>query len=614
MTIQFNTIPQSNLRVPLFYAEINGAQTPYMAINRLLLLGQMHAGGSATPGQPVHIQGDPRTLFGPGSMLADMGRTSRANAPIQEIWALPMLDDIAGVAATGSIRPAIIQIQAKARGNANIASLAGGAPNTLDGVTLAAGDTVLLTAQTTGGQNGIYTVTTLGTGANGTWTRHTSFDAAGEFTQGMVVQVTSGTLAGNYELTTAGPYIVGTTVLTFTAYLGVATLVLVPSTVSVWVGDIEARAIVYTTDSSSTFATRLVAAINAIENRSVDAAIDGANASKVLLTARHKGTAGNSIWLDTDYYGGGSPLAAAMCTFVQMSGGSGDPDFTAALATLGDDEFDWIVGPYTAATTVAPIQTLLNSVSGRWSPFKQLYGHYLGVRSDTVSNLMTHGVTFNDPNISCFGAYRAASPNWKWAAALGGRMAAHLAEPPELSRPLHTLDLIGILPPKLPSNRPDQTDRQSLYWAGISSYHVDGKTKTASIDRIITSYRLNEWGSPDGVWLDVETRAQVMYSIRAIKAAITGNHGRSALMDENPEGLEGITTPATMRATIVHEYKRQNRLGVVENPDLFDELLIVERNSVDPNRIDVMLPADMVNQLRIVAVNYVSHLQYQSAA
>jgi hypothetical protein len=50
-------------------------------------------------------------------------------------------------------------------------TLAGGAPNTLDGVTLAANDRVLVKDQAAPAQNGIYTVATLGTGANGTWTR-----------------------------------------------------------------------------------------------------------------------------------------------------------------------------------------------------------------------------------------------------------------------------------------------------------------------------------------------------------------------------------------------------------------------------------------------------------
>jgi hypothetical protein len=60
---------------------------------------------------------------------------------------------------------------------ANIANLATGAPNTLDGVTLAANDRVLVKDQTTQSGNGIYVVTTLGTGANGVWTRATDMDA-----------------------------------------------------------------------------------------------------------------------------------------------------------------------------------------------------------------------------------------------------------------------------------------------------------------------------------------------------------------------------------------------------------------------------------------------------
>ncbi len=63
---------------------------------------------------------------------------------------------------------------------ANIATLAGGAPNTLDGVTLAVNDRVLVKDQTTTNLNGIYTVTTLGTGVNGTWARAADQDTWAE--------------------------------------------------------------------------------------------------------------------------------------------------------------------------------------------------------------------------------------------------------------------------------------------------------------------------------------------------------------------------------------------------------------------------------------------------
>jgi hypothetical protein len=99
---------------------------------------------------------------------------------------------------------------------ANI-TLAGGAPNTLDGVTLVANDRILVKDQTTASQNGIYYVSTLGTGVNGTWTRSTDADQAGELTSGAVMAVEEGTLNADslWMLTTDGSITIGTTALTF---------------------------------------------------------------------------------------------------------------------------------------------------------------------------------------------------------------------------------------------------------------------------------------------------------------------------------------------------------------------------------------------------------------
>jgi hypothetical protein len=100
---------------------------------------------------------------------------------------------------------------------AAITTLAGGAPNITDGVTLVAGDRILVKNQATASQNGIYSVTTLGTGANGTWTRTTDADAAGELTTGVSLWVEEGTLNGGkrFTLTTTGAITIGTTALTF---------------------------------------------------------------------------------------------------------------------------------------------------------------------------------------------------------------------------------------------------------------------------------------------------------------------------------------------------------------------------------------------------------------
>ncbi len=68
-------------------------------------------------------------------------------------------------------------------------TLSGSAPNIVDGATLIANDRVLVAGQTTGSENGIYVVTTPGTGSNGTWTRSTDANATGEIEAGMILML-----------------------------------------------------------------------------------------------------------------------------------------------------------------------------------------------------------------------------------------------------------------------------------------------------------------------------------------------------------------------------------------------------------------------------------------
>jgi len=113
----------------------------------------------------------------------------------------------------------------KAATTANV-TLAGGAPNTLDGVTLAANDRVLVKDQTAPAQNGIYTVTTLGTGANGTWTRATDMDAWTEVPSAYtwIEQGTTQADTGWVSTADAGGTL-GTTSITWTQFSGAGQII-----------------------------------------------------------------------------------------------------------------------------------------------------------------------------------------------------------------------------------------------------------------------------------------------------------------------------------------------------------------------------------------------------
>ena len=91
------------------------------------------------------------------------------------------------------------------------------APNSVDGVSLTILDRILVTGQTTASQNGIYYVTTLGTGSNGVWTRAVDANTSGDMFSGVEVYVSKGTTNAKttWTLTTQDPITLDTTGLTF---------------------------------------------------------------------------------------------------------------------------------------------------------------------------------------------------------------------------------------------------------------------------------------------------------------------------------------------------------------------------------------------------------------
>jgi hypothetical protein len=92
---------------------------------------------------------------------------------------------------------------------------------TVDGVALSAGDTVLCIAQTTGSQNGSYTV------AAGAWTRTPDFADPNDAVRSPYWFVAEGTAnaSSGWVMTTPLPYTIGTTALAFTQFTGAGEII-----------------------------------------------------------------------------------------------------------------------------------------------------------------------------------------------------------------------------------------------------------------------------------------------------------------------------------------------------------------------------------------------------
>jgi phage tail sheath gpL-like len=132
------------------------------------------------------------------------------------------------------------------------------------------------------------------------------------------------------------------------------------------------------------------------------------------------------------------------------------------------------------------------------------------------------------------------------------------------------------------------------------------------IQRCVTTYRVNQWNQPDPSWLDVQTPATLAFIIRFLRQRILQKFGRHKLADDGtPFGFgQAIVTPRIIKAELVAAYSELISIGIAENMAAFKNFLIVERDQNDPNRVNVLLPPDLINQLRIFAMLVQFRLQY----
>ena len=346
-------------------------------------------------------------------------------------------------------------------------------------------------------------------------------------------------------------------------------------------------------DTPTEIATALAAAINADTSLPVTAAAD---AGVVTLTARNAGECGNDIDVRVNYYQGETLPSGLTAAIVLMASGAGNPDITNAIAAMGDEWYQAIVMPYTDATNLTALESEL---SDRFSGTRQIDGIAYCAYRGTHSATGTFGEGRNSPHVTCNGTGDSPMPAYLWAAAYAGQAAAALSVDP--ARPLQTLVLDGILPPA-EADRWTQAERNLLLYDGIATYMVDAGGQVR-IEREVSMYQTNAYGVTDTSYLDITTQATISYLRYSVRARITNKFPRHKLADDGTNFGPGqaIVTPSTLRAELIALALEWEQAGLIEGVEQYKTDLVVERNATDRNRADLMIPPDIVNQLRIFA-------------
>jgi phage tail sheath gpL-like len=343
------------------------------------------------------------------------------------------------------------------------------------------------------------------------------------------------------------------------------------------------------------------ALINANSNIGVIA--DTTAASALLLKCINSGVIGNYINFRFNYLEGQSfPTcfgeSGASAAFSVMAGGVGSVDITDAWTVIESEQFQHIIIPWIDDTN---LDALESELADRFKPLEDKQGHgYTAIRA-TQADCTTAGNARNSPFTTIIGAYDSPTDPAEWAAALGAQASYNLNNDP--ARPLHTLKLKGVLPPPT-ENRFTREERDILLYDGISTFTVDS-TGNVLLERVITTYQTNALGIPDPSYLDIQilfTLAEIRYQYKA-RMITRFIQTRQKLADDSYPVQTGmnIVRPKDVKAESISLFTNLRDQGLIENLNDFIDNLIVERNETDVNRVDVLLPPDLINQFRILA-------------
>ncbi|HHS9828677.1 TPA: phage tail sheath C-terminal domain-containing protein, partial [Klebsiella pneumoniae] len=134
------------------------------------------------------------------------------------------------------------------------------------------------------------------------------------------------------------------------------------------------------------------------------------------------------------------------------------------------------------------------------------------------------------------------------------------------------------------------------------------------IENLITTYQKNSYGDEDDSYLQVETLFSLMFVTRYLRTAVTSKFGRMKLAADGTRFAPGaaIVTPNIIRADQIAEYQTLVFNGYAQDAEAFARNIIVEQNKTNPNRVDVLWPGTLMNQLRIFALLNQFRLQAES--
>lgn len=351
--------------------------------------------------------------------------------------------------------------------------------------------------------------------------------------------------------------------------------------------------------ASGDTATDVAAAVAAALTADTTLPVTASNTAGALdVTVKWAGLDGDDMPLRINYHQGEElPAGITAGAFSIPTPGAGAYTVSTLLAGLGETQYHLIGYPHRDPTEVAALEVELDD---RWGPIRQNDGTVILATNQSITDSVTLGgarnseqsVIVNGTNVEAL------------AASIVGAVLGQVAEKgnQDPARPFQTLALAGILPPRR-EDRPTLSELDTLLHNGIATLEAD-EAGVMRIQRLITTYQTDAAANPDTAYLNLNTKLTLSLLRAQFISRFSTKFGRHKLAgDTQPIGSgQAVMTPNLARAEAIAIFRDWEQAGYVENVSQFKNDLIVERNATNPDRLDILLPPDLVNQLRQLGV------------
>ena len=340
--------------------------------------------------------------------------------------------------------------------------------------------------------------------------------------------------------------------------------------VMLYIGGVRVAVGVSTTDTATTVAARLTAAINANAKLPVTAT-HAPSTANIVVTAKTAGLIGNGIDIRTLHYDDDALPASLSLTIPAMSGGAVSPNITPVIAAMGMYRATEIVCPFTDSTTLALLEA---EMAARWQANNMQDGAICTALRGTESAISTWLNTRNSPHVHTIATNNDCTNPWETAAMAGAVIESMAATDPAV--PHTDVTLSGYMGPRVGEHWTiDQLN--NLLVAGASPLRIN-QDGSGNLLRMVTNYTQTANGAADRSMAElcwIKTMSYYRWFVVTEYQTKYSGYKLAKYIDEPIPGQK-IMTEELAQEIMIGIYKLFCDAALCQHPDYYKGSLVVE--------------------------------------